>query len=144
MPLIKQISIFVENKPGRLKAMTHILKDNDIDILAISIADTTDFGILRLIVNDPDKACKALKDAECTVKVTDVLAIKLEDKPGGLSVVMDTLYDNQISVEYMYAFFSKQGGQAAVILRVDDNAKAAQVLDKAGVSLITSEIIGKM
>ncbi len=144
MPLIKQISIFVENKPGRLKAMTHILKDNDIDILAISIADTKDFGILRLIVNDPDKACKALKDAECTVKLTDVLAIKLEDKPGGLSVVMDTLFDNQISVEYMYAFFSKQDGQAAVILRVDDNEKAAQVLEKAGVSLLTGEIIGKM
>ena len=144
MPLIKQISIFVENKPGRLKAMTHILKDNDIDILAISIADTTDFGILRLIVNDSDKACKALKDAECTVKLTDVLAIKLEDKPGGLATVMDTLCDNQISVEYMYAFFNKQGGQAAVILRVDDNTKAAQVLDKAGVTLITSEIIENM
>ena len=144
MPLIKQISIFVENKPGRLKAMTHILKDNYIDILAISIADTTDFGILRLIVNDSDKACKALKDAECTVKITDVLAIKLEDKPGGLAAVMDTLFDNKISVEYMYAIFNKQGGQAAVILRVDDNKKAAEVLDKAGITLITSEIIEKM
>lgn len=144
MPIIKQISIFVENKPGRLKAMTHILKENDIDILAISIADTKDFGILRLIVNNPDKAVKALKDAECTVKLTNVLAIVLEDKPGGLATVMDTLFDNSISVEYMYAFFSKQDGQAAVILRVDDNEKAAEVLQSAGVKLITSEIIEKM
>ena len=144
MPIIKQISIFVENKPGRLKAMTHILKDNNIDILAISIADTKDFGILRLIVNDPEKAVKALSDAECTVKLTDVLAIKLEDKPGGLAKVMDTLFDNGISVEYMYAFFSKQDGQAAVILRVDENTKAAEVLQSAGINLLTSEIIEKM
>jgi hypothetical protein len=144
MIIIKQISVFIENKPGRLKAMTKILKDNDIDILAISIADTKDFGILRLIVNDPEKASKALKDAECTVKMTDVLAIQLEDRPGGLAKVMDTLFDNSISVEYMYAFFSKQDGQAAVILRVDDNDKAADAMENAGIKLITSESIKKM
>jgi len=144
MYLIKQISIFVENKPGRLKAMTNILKDNNIDIRALSIADTKDFGILRLIVNDPDKTCEVLKNAECTVTITDVLAVGLEDKPGGLAVVMDTLFDNSISVEYMYAFFSKLEGQASVILRVNDNKNAADVLTKNGIKLLTSEEIYNM
>lgn len=144
MYLIKQISIFVENKPGRLKAMTNILKDNNIDIRALSIADTKDFGILRLIVNDPDKTCEVLKNAECTVTITEVLAVGLEDKPGGLAVVMDTLFENSISVEYMYAFFSKLDGQASVILRVNDNQKAADVLTSNGIKLLTSEEIYNM
>ena len=144
MYLIKQISIFVENKPGRLKAMTNILKDNNIDIRALSIADTKDFGILRLIVNDPDKTCEVLKNAECTVTITEVLAVGLEDKPGGLAVVMDTLFENSISVEYMYAFFSKLEGQASVILRVNDNQKAADVLTSNGTKLLTSEEIYNM
>ena len=144
MYLIKQISIFVENKPGRLKAMTNILKENNIDIRALSIADTKDFGILRLIVNDPDKTCEVLKNAECTVTITEVLAVGLEDKPGGLSVVMDTLFENSISVKYMYAFFSKLEGQASVILRVNDNKKAADVLKSANIKLLTSEEIYNM
>ncbi len=147
MYLIKQISIFVENKPGRLKAMTNILKENNIDILALSIADTKDFGILRLIVNDPDKTCEVLKSAECTVTITEVLAVGLEDKPGGLAVVMDTLFENSensISVEYMYAFFSKLEGQASVILRVNDNQKAVDVLSNANIKLLTSEEIYNM
>ncbi len=144
MYLIKQISIFVENKPGRLKAMTNILKENNIDIRALSIADTKDFGILRLIVNDPDKTCEVLKNAECTVTITEVLAVGLEDKPGGLAVVMDTLFENSISVEYMYAFFSKLEGQASVILRVNDNKKAADVLSNAEIKLLTSEEIYNM
>lgn len=144
MYLIKQISIFVENKPGRLKAMTNILKENNIDIRALSIADTKDFGILRLIVNDPDKTCEVLKNAECTVTITEVLAVGLEDKPGGLAVVMDTLFENSISVEYMYAFFSKLEGQASVILRVNDNKKAADVLSNAEIKLLTSEEIYSM
>ncbi len=144
MYLIKQISIFVENKPGRLKAMTNILKKNNIDIRALSIADTKDFGILRLIVNDPDKTCEILKNAECTVTITEVLAVGLEDKPGGLAVVMDTLFENSISVEYMYAFFSKLEGQASVILRVNDNQKAADVLGAANIKMLTSEEIYNM
>lgn len=142
--MVKQISIFVENKPGRLKAMTNILKDNDVDIRALSIADTKDFGILRLIVNDPDKACAALKDADCTVTITDVLAVGVEDSPGGLAKVMDTLYDNKISVEYMYAFVSKSENIAYVILRVADNEYAADVLGKSGIKLLTSQEIYDM
>ena len=142
--MIKQISIFVENKPGRLKAMTNILKDNKIDIRALSIADTKDFGILRLIVNDPEKACGALKDADCTVTITDLLAVGVEDNPGGLAKVMDTLYANKISVEYMYAFVSKSENIAYVILRVADNEAAAEVLSSAGIKLLTSQEIYDM
>lgn len=142
--MIKQISIFVENKPGRLKAMTNILKDNSIDIRALSIADTKDFGILRLIVNDPEKACNVLKDADCTVTITKVLAVGVEDNPGGLAKVMNTLYDNEISVEYMYAFVSKSENIAYVILRVIDNKSAANVLSNAGIKLLTSQEIYEM
>ena len=97
---IKQLSIFVENKPGKLSAVTKLLSDNDIDIRALSIADTKDFGILRLIVDKPDKACEALKNADCTVSMTNVIAIGTEDKPGGLTGIMDCLYASNISVEY--------------------------------------------
>lgn len=142
--LIKQISIFVENKPGRLSNITNILKNNNIDIRALSIADTKDFGILRIIVNDPEKACNVLKDEECTVTITDVLAVGVSDAPGGLSVVMDTLYNNSISVEYMYAFVSKSEDIAYVILRVADNQKAAAVLTSAGIKLLTSKEIYDM
>lgn len=142
--MVKQISIFVENKPGRLKAMTNILKDNGVDIRALSIADTKDFGILRLIVNDPEKACAVLKDADCTVTITDVLAVGVEDHPGGLAKVMDTLFENKISVEYMYAFVSKSENIAYVILRVADNKYAADILSKAGIKLLTSQEIYDM
>lgn len=142
--MVKQISIFVENKPGRLKAMTNILKDIGVDIRALSIADTKDFGILRVIVNDPEKACAALKDADCTVTITDVLAVGVEDRPGGLAKVMDTLFENKISVEYMYAFVSKSENIAYVILRVADNKYAADVLSKAGIKLLTSQEIYDM
>ncbi|MCM1227922.1 MAG: ACT domain-containing protein [Clostridium sp.] len=141
---IKQISIFVENKPGRLKEVTNILKDNSINIRALSIADTKDFGILRIIVNDPEKACAALKNAKCTVTITEVLAVGIEDKPGGITTVMDTLYENKISVEYMYAFVSKSDDDAYVILRVVDNKNAAEVLSDAGIRLLSSKEIYDM
>ncbi len=141
---IRQISIFVENKPGRLREMTNILKENEIDIRAVSISDTKDFGILRVIVNDPEKACLALKEADCTVTITDVLAVGIKDSPGGLFTVMDSLYNNGISVEYMYAFVSKSDDYACVILRVSDNDKTAKILADSGVKLYTSEEIYEM
>ncbi len=141
MYIIKQISVFVENKPGRIKAITNILKKNDINIRALSIADTKDFGILRLIVNDPEKTCQILKDAECTVTTTNVIAVGFEDKPGQLANVMDTLFECSISVEYMYAFFSRIDGKASVILRVTDNQKAVDELANAGVKLLSCDEI---
>ena len=136
---IKQISIFVENKPGRLSAVTKLLGENDIDIRALSVADTKDFGILRLIVNKPDKACEVLKNDDCTVSITNVIAIGITDKPGGLASAMECLYAANISVEYMYAFISKSDSLAAVILRVDNNDKAAEALKENGFKILTSQ-----
>ena len=106
---IKQISIFVENKPGRLSAVTKLLAENNFDIRALSVADTKDFGILRIIVNKPDEACEVLKKAGWTVSITNVIAIGINDDPGGLSEAVECLYAANISVEYMYAFISKYG-----------------------------------
>ncbi len=142
--LIKQISIFVENKPGRLSGITKLLKDNSIDIRALSVADTQDFGILRLIVNKPDLACEALKAADCTVSITNVIAIGIDDKPGGLADAMECLYAANISVEYMYAFISKSENQAYVILRVENNDKASQALSENGYKLLSPEEVYDM
>ncbi len=141
---IKQISIFVENKPGRLSAVTNILKENNIDIRALSIADTRDFGILRLIVNDPQKACEALKDADCTVTLTDVMAVAVDDTPGGLAKIMELLYAGHISVEYMYAFISKTDKEAFVILRVEDNDTAEKIFAENNVKRLTQSDIAEM
>ena len=102
--LIKQISIFLENKLGRLAKVTRILGENNIDICALSVADTTDFGILRLIVDRPDEAKQVLADNGFTVSINDVIAIEVEDKPGGLAKTLSVLDDKGISIEYMYAF----------------------------------------
>ena len=134
--LIKQISIFVENKPGRLSAVTKLLSDNGIDIRALSVADTKDFGILRLIVNNPTKACEVLKEADCTVSLTNVIAIGIHDKPGGLSAAMDCLYSANISVEYMYACVGKTTGKALMVIRVENPQAAEDVLAKEGFAAV--------
>ncbi len=141
---IKQLSIFVENKPGRLATITNLLKQNDIDIRALSIADTRDFGIMRLIVNDPEKAENVFKEAGCTVSLTNVIAVGIDDKPGGLSGAMDVLYANNISVEYMYAFISKTDNTAYVILRVESNEKALEALKDNNIQILSAEDIYKM
>jgi hypothetical protein len=135
---IKQISIFVENKQGRLAQITALLEQNGIDIRALSLADTTDYGILRLIVSDPDTAYEALKEEKLTVSVTKVLGIAIPDRPGGFSRAIKVLSDAGISVEYTYAFITPQGGKAFVILRVEDNDAAADVLNRAGITVIDS------
>ena len=133
---IKQISIFVENKAGRLAQITSILAENQIDIRALSIADTTDYGILRLIVSDPEKAIKALKDAMLTVSITNVLGIGIPDVPGGFSLAIKALADKGISVEYAYAFITPEAGKAYVIIRVEDNDIATKVLTDANIKVI--------
>ncbi len=137
--LIKQISIFVENKSGRLAEITKLLGSKNIDISALSIADTTDFGILRLIVNDPEKAEKSLKDEGFTVSCTEVIAIAIEDKPGGLAKVLDILSNNSIGIEYMYAFVGKDGAHALLILRVENPEKAVDTLQKAKIRTLSSK-----
>ena len=118
-------------------------KENQIDIRALSIADTRDFGILRLIVDEPEKACEALKNQDCTVTITDVIGIGIEDRPGGLSEAMELLDQNLINVEYMYAFINESDGTAFVILRVEDNDKAIGVLTRNNVRVLRSEEVQK-
>lgn len=133
---IKQISIFVENKPGRLALITSIIARHNIDIRALSIADTTDYGILRLIVNNPDNAVSALKDEGMTVSATEVLGIAIPDVPGGFASAIRALSDADISVEYAYAFISPEKGSAYVIIRVEDIEAASKVLLGSGIKLI--------
>ncbi len=136
---IKQISVFVENKKGRLAEITEALAKAKVDIRALSIADTTDFGILRLIVDKPDEAATALKELGVTVSITNVIAIGIEDAPGAFSVPMRLLADAGIDVEYMYAFITRKSERAYVILRVNDNDIAAKILLDKGVELLDEE-----
>ncbi len=142
--LVKQISVFVENKFGRLADIIGILGENDIDISALSIADTTDFGILRLIVNDPVKAEKVLKDNNLAVKTTDVIALAIEDKPGGLAKVLAELKKDDISIEYMYAFIGKTSNAALVVVRVDKPDEAIKILEDTNVNVVDAKDIYRL
>ena len=141
---IKQISIFVENKSGRLAEITAAIAQAGIDIRALSIADTTNFGILRLIVDKPDEAEAALKAAGLTVSLTNVIAIGIPDQPGGFAAAMKALSDAGVGIEYMYAFISRDEGRACVILRVENNDDAIRALRDGGIELLTSERIYTM
>ncbi len=136
---VKQISIFLENKSGRLAKVTKTLGENNINIRALSIADTTDFGILRLIVNDPDKAWKILKEQGFTVSATEIIAVQVPDKPGGLAGILQILEDSKINIEYMYAFVGKSGTDAEVVFRVEHIDRAIEILQQAGVSLLSGK-----
>ena len=142
--IIKQLSIFVENKKGRLAEITKAIAAADVDIRALSIADTTDFGILRLIVNKPEEAAIALKEKGITVSVTNVIAVGINDTPGAFSVPMQILADADIDVEYMYAFITRKSEKAYVILRVADNNEAAKVLADNVVELLSEDEFNKM
>lgn len=133
---IKQLSIFVENKQGRLAEITEIITKANANIRALSIADTTDFGILRIIVDKPDEAAACLKEAGVTVSVTNVIAIGIDDNPGAFSRPMRLLSDAGVDVEYMYAFITRKSEKAYVILRVADNDAATKVLIENGVELL--------
>ena len=138
---IKQISIFVENKSGRLAEITAAIAAAGIDIRALSIADTTNFGILRLIVDKPDEAEAALKAAGLTVSLTNGIAIGIPDQPGGFAAAMKALADAAIDVEYMYAFISRDKGKAYVIIRLDNGQKAAEALHANGFEILSPEAI---
>lgn len=141
---IKQLSIFVENKAGRLAEITKTMAEAGIDIRAISVADTSDFGILRLIVDNPDKAVESLRAANMTVSLTEVIGIGIQDKPGEFAKAMAVMAAANVTIEYLYAFISRDKGKASVILRVDDNDKAIEVLQKEGIQLLSSEAIAGM
>ena len=129
--LIKQLSIFIENRTGRLAEIAGILADNNINLRSLSIADTSKFGVLRVIVDDPYSVEKVLSDLGLAVSVTSVVSVKMNDQPGSLAAVLKVLADNNISVEYMYAF-KGNSGDAYVVMRVDNDLAAQNVLTKAG------------
>jgi hypothetical protein len=136
---VEQISVFLENKSGRLAEVAEVLAGAGVNIRALSLADTTDFGILRLIVNDTEKAKKILRDNGFTVGKTEVLAVEVSDRPGGLAAILNVMKDNGINVEYMYAFVQKSGGNAIIIFRFDELDKAIESLQKAGIRILKGE-----
>ena len=136
---VKQISVFVENKPGQLAEFTALLRQNNIDMRALSIAETQDFGILRIIVNDSYKTACVLKDEGYVFSITPVLAVAVPDQAGSLYEILKALGDSGINLEYTYAFITRKKDLAYMVMRVADNEKAAQVLTQHGVKLITQE-----
>jgi hypothetical protein len=141
---IKQLTVFVQNKKGTVVSVTDILSKNNINLRALSIAETQDFGILRLIVNDEISAEKALKEAGYLIKTIDVLGVKISDEPGKLTAALDVLDKADINVEYLYAFMARTEKHAYVVLRVEDNALAEAELVKAGFKIITEADIAKL
>lgn len=136
---IEQISVFLENKSGRLARVTRVLGENNINIRALSIADTTDFGILRLIVNDSAKAFTVLKEAGFTLSVTEVVAVEVPDQPGGLASVLEVLKGAGINIEYLYAFLQKATSAALVVLRVEQPDSAIKILVEHGVRIVPAD-----
>lgn len=137
--MIKQLSVFLENEPGRLVKVTQALADAKIDIRALTVAETADFGILRLIVNDPDKAYTTLKEKNIAVSLNEVLGVEVNDEPGGLASIAKMLEDEGVNIEYVYAFVTQSHEQAFVVLRVDDQDKAKEVLQENDVRLVQPE-----
>ncbi|ADL13294.1 ACT domain-containing protein [Acetohalobium arabaticum] len=141
---VKQISIFLENKSGRLADVTTVLGKEDINIRALSIADTSDFGILRLIVDQPKKALEILKAKNFTVSETEVIAVEVSDDPGGLSQALAALKEENINIEYMYAFIEKSSEDALVVFRVEEISAAISVLEEKGFNLLKAEEVYKL
>jgi hypothetical protein len=136
---VEQLSIFIENKSGRLAEITKLLGDAGVNIRALSLADTSDFGILRLIVNDVEKAKVVLKEKGFTVSKTEVIAVEVPDRPGGLSAILQTLDTDQINVEYMYAFVERCGENAVIIFRFDEIDKAIGALKANNFNVLEGE-----
>jgi len=138
---IIQLSVFLENRLGRLDGVLKILKENQINIRALSLADKANYGILRMIVDNPEKCITVLKRENISVNFTPVVAVEVEDRPGGLQDVVNTLVENGVNIEYMYAFVEKAGDKAVVVFRVEDTEKAEESLMLAGKKILEKEDI---
>ena len=141
---IKQLTVFIQNKKGTVVSVTDILSKNGINLRALSIAETQDFGILRLIVNDEKAAEKVLEENGYLIKVIDVVGVKIGDEPGKLTAALDVLDKSNINVEYLYAFMARTEKHAYVVLRVEDNAVAEKALTDAGFKMISEADINKL
>ena len=141
---IKQLTVFVENKRGAVVSITDILSKHNINLRALSIAETQDFGILRIIVNDEEIAEKILKKEGYLIKTTDVVGVKISDEPGKLSEALNVLDEKEINMEYLYAFMSRTEKHAYVVIRVEDNDAAETALANAGFKLVTKADVNKL
>ncbi|MBC2703346.1 ACT domain-containing protein [Desulfobacula sp.] len=141
---IEQISVFIENREGRLAEVTAILRDANVNIRALSLADTTDFGVLRLITNNNDTAEKALEKEGFKVGRTQVLAVEVIDEPGGLNKILDPFFENEVNLEYMYAFANPKSKNVIMIFRFDDHDKALKILAQKNIKVFTSREISNL
>ena len=142
--MLKQLTVFVENKQGTLVDITDTLATNGVNLRALSIADTQDFGLLRLIVNDNETAASALQEKGYILKITDVIGVKIGDQPGKLSKALSVLAEEGVNVEYLYAFMARTQKHAYVVLRPTDNAAAEKALEENGFHLITDADLEKL
>ena len=138
---VTQLSVFLENKKGRLQEICSLLGQNAINIRALTIAETESFGVLRIVVNDPEKAAGVLKENDITANITQVVAVEVPDKPGGLADVLRVISDNDLNVEYMYGFVEKSSDNALLVFRFDEPEKAGDILIKSNVKVVTAEDI---
>ncbi|MFZ5428014.1 MAG: ACT domain-containing protein [Thermodesulfobacteriota bacterium] len=138
---VEQISIFLENRAGRLEEVTRILSETGVSIRALSLADTSDFGILRLIVSDHEKAKKALKEHGFTVGRTSVVAVEVDDRPGGLNQILQILSGGGVNVEYMYAFVQQSSKTAIIVFRFDKTDQAIELLGQKGIKIIPGDVL---
>jgi hypothetical protein len=137
---VKQISVFLENRSGRLAEVTRVLGEHQLNIRALSLADTSDFGILRMIIDYPDKAYMVLKENHYTVRETDVIALEVADQPGGLAGVLNVLQENNLNVEYLYAFPERESvDKAIMIFKFDDVDRAIEVMQQHGVNIMEAK-----
>ena len=141
---LKQLSVFLENRAGRLAEVTRTLAQASVNIRALSLADTSDFGILRLLVDKTDTAIEALTKTGLTVRGTDVVAVEVQDRPGGLADVLVLLRSEGINVEYMYAFLERYKNNAILVFRFEDPEKAIQALARAGIKVFSAEEIARL
>ena len=140
---VTQLSVFIENKPGHLQSVLKILSEKNINIITLTIAESSDFGILRLIVSDPDGGMRALRENHITCSTTEVLAIELDDKPGSLYKAVERFSSKNLNIEYMYAFTEKRGDKAVMIFRFDDIEAAKKVLKEEGFNVVKKiDLIG--
>ncbi|MBR0360009.1 MAG: acetolactate synthase [Clostridia bacterium] len=142
--MLKQISAFVENKPGRLMEILQALADAKVDLKALSLADTTDFGVIRMIVSDNELAKKVLKEDGVVVRITDITAVAVPDEPGALLDALKILSDNGVAIEYMYAFGEKLGNSSVIAIRTEDPERTEQVLRNGGIVIPSDSEIEKM
>ncbi|MCX5632544.1 MAG: ACT domain-containing protein [Phycisphaerae bacterium] len=141
---IKQISIFLQNKKGRLYDVCAVLGKNNINIRALNVAETEAFGVLRIVVNKPDEAVKALGEANFVANITDVVAVEVPDRPGGLAEILKVLADEDVNVEYMYGFVEKATDEALMVFRFDNPDKATEILKKHNIKIASEKEIKEL